>query len=291
MAWLKLTLRATKDQAERLAELLDEHGAIAVTLEDAVNEQLIETRWDQTPLWREVTLSALFPEHTDGAALLEHVRLAGIDLLKPATSSVLEDQDWARVWMDRYQPIMVGRRLWICPSWCTPPDSAAVNIILDPGLAFGTGTHATTALCLQWLSEQDLRDKDVIDYGCGSGILAIAALKLGARHAVATDLDPQALAVTRENAARNAVADLLQVCEPASLAENASADVVVANILAGALVELAPRLTALTREGGQLALSGIMSHQADEVRTAYAASFELMAHTRDEWVLLAGTRR
>jgi ribosomal protein L11 methyltransferase len=131
----------------------------------------------------------------------------------------------------------------------------------------------------------------VIDYGCGSGILAIAALKLGARHAVATDLDPQALAVTRENAARNAVADLLQVCEPASLAENASADVVVANILAGALVELAPRLTALTREGGQLALSGIMSHQADEVRTAYAASFELMAHTRDEWVLLAGTRR
>lgn len=291
MAWLKLTLRAAKDQAERLAELLDEHGAIAVTLEDAVNEQLIETRWDQTPLWREVTLSALFPEQTNGAALLEQIRLAGIDLLTPATIGVLEDQDWARVWMERYQPIKVGRDLWICPSWCAPPDPAAVNIILDPGLAFGTGTHATTALCLQWLSEQNLRDKDVIDYGCGSGILAIAALKLGARQAVATDLDPQALAVTRENAARNAVADLLQVCEPATLVETASADVVVANILAGALVELAPRLTALTREGGQLALSGIMTHQAEEVRAAYAARFELTVHTRDEWVLLAGTKR
>lgn len=291
MAWLKLTLRAGKDQAERLTELLDEHGAIAVTLEDAVNEQLIETRWDQTPLWREVTLSALFPAPTDSAALLEHVRRAGIELLGPAVTGILEDQDWARVWMDRYQPIKVGRDLWICPSWCTPPETAAVNIILDPGLAFGTGTHATTALCLQWLSEQNLRDKDVIDYGCGSGILAIAALKLGARHAIATDLDPQALAVARENAARNAVLDRLHVCEPATLPESTSADVVLANILAGALVELAPRLTALTRAGGQLALSGIMSHQAEEVRAAYAASFELVVHAREEWVLLTGTKR
>jgi ribosomal protein L11 methyltransferase len=291
MAWLKLTLRAAKDQAERLSELLDEHGAIAVTLEDAINDQLIETRWDQTPLWREVTLSALFPVPTDGAALLEHVRLAGIELLGPAATGILEDQDWARVWMDRYQPIKVGRGLWICPSWCTPPEPDAVNIILDPGLAFGTGTHATTALCLQWLSEQNLRAKDVIDYGCGSGILAIAALKLGARHAVATDLDPQALAVTRENAVRNGVADRLQVCEPATLPETTNADVVVANILAGALVELAPRLTALTRAGGQLALSGIMSHQAEEVRAAYATSFELLMHAREEWVLLAGTKR
>lgn len=291
MAWLKLTLRTAKDQAERLAELLEGHGAIAVTFEDAVNEQLIETHWDQTPLWREVTLSALFAAQTDSAALLEQVRAAGIELLGPAESGVFPDQDWARVWMDRYQPIQVGRNLWVCPSWCAPPDPGAVNVILDPGLAFGTGTHATTALCLQWLSEQDLRGQDVIDYGCGSGILAIAALKLGARHAIATDLDPQALAVTRENAARNGVADRLKVCEPAALAQTASADVVIANILAGALVELAPRLAALTRAGGRLALCGIMSHQAQEVRDAYAPWFALSTHAREEWVLLTGTRR
>ncbi len=291
MAWLKLMLRTGKDQAERLAELLEGHGAIAVTLEDAVNEQLIETRWDQTPLWREVTLSALFAAQTDSAALLEQVRGAGIELLGPPESGILQDQDWARVWMDRYQPIPVGRNLWVCPSWCAPPDPAAVNVILDPGLAFGTGTHATTALCLQWLSEQDLRGQNVIDYGCGSGILAIAALKLGARHAIATDLDPQALAVTRENAARNGVADRLQVCEPAALAQTASAHVVIANILAGALVELAPRLAALTRAGGRLALSGIMSHQAHEVRDAYAPWFALSPHAREEWVLLTGTKR
>lgn len=291
MAWLKLTLRTAKDQAERLAELLEGHGAIAVTLEDAVNEQLIETHWDQTPLWREVTLSALFAAPTDSAALLAQVRGAGIELLGPAESGILQDQDWARAWMDRYQPILVGRNLWVCPSWCAPPDPAAVNVILDPGLAFGTGTHATTALCLQWLSEQDLRGQDVIDYGCGSGILAIAALKLGARRAIATDLDPQALAVTRENAARNGVADRLQVGEPAALAQTASADVVIANILAGALVELAPRLAALTRAGGRLGLCGIMSQQAQEVRDAYAPWFTLSPHAREEWVLLTGTKR
>lgn len=291
MAWLKLTLRAAKDQAERLAEFLDERGAIAVTLEDAVNEQLIEAHWGQAPLWHEVRLSALFPAHTDSAALLEQVRSAGIESLGPAEIGILGDQDWARVWMDRYQPIRVGRNLWVCPSWCTPPDPAAVNIILDPGLAFGTGTHTTTALGLQWLSEQNLRDQHVIDYGCGSGILAIAALKLGARHALATDLDPQALEVTRQNAARNGVAGRLQICEPATLTDAAGADVVIANILAGALVELAPRLAALTCAGGRLALSGIMSHQAEEVRAAYAPWFALTAHAREEWVLLTGTKR
>lgn len=291
MAWLKLTLRTAKDQAEHLAELLAEHGAIAVTLEDAVNEQLIETHWHEAPLWREVRLSALFGAPTDSAALLEQLRGAGIELLGPAESDTLQEQDWARVWMDRYQPIRVGRNLWVCPSWCAPPDPTAVNVILDPGLAFGTGTHATTAQCLQWLSEQDLRGKDLIDYGCGSGILAIAALGLGARHAIATDLDPQALAVTRENATRNAVADRLQVCEPAALAQTAGADVVIANILSSALVELAPRLAALTRAGGRLALSGILSHQAQEVRDAYAPWFALSTQAREEWVLLTGTKR
>ncbi len=291
MPWLKLTLRTAKEQAERLADALQELGAISVTLEDAANEQLIETRWDQTPLWREVRLSALFSADADVAALLAQLADSGLAPLAPPATEVLADEDWARVWMTRYQPIEVGRNLWICPSWCAPPVPSAVNVVLDPGLAFGTGTHATTALCLAWLAEQDIGGRTLIDYGCGSGILAVAALKLGAAHAFATDLDPQALAVARENALRNGVADRLTVCAPEELPPAVTADLVVANILAGALVELAPRLTGLTRPGGQLALSGILQGQDDALAAAYAPAFALQRRTREEWVLLTGRRR
>lgn len=193
--------------------------------------------------------------------------------------------------MDRYHPIKVGRGLWICPSWREPVEPDAVNVILDPGLAFGTGTHATTALCLEWLAELDLHGRQVIDYGCGSGILAVAALKLGAARAWATDLDPQALEVARENAARNQVVDRLSVCEPAQLPMGLQGDVVVANILATALVELAPMLIACTRNHGQIALSGIMAHQADDVADAYRDTFELARRNREDWVLLTGRKR
>jgi ribosomal protein L11 methyltransferase len=291
MAWQKLALHVAQQRVDALSELLQTVGAISVTLEDAANELLIETLWHEAPLWRRVTVSALFPESTDVGAVLNAVTTAGIDLLAAPAIEAIADQAWERVWMERYHPIKVGPRLWVCPSWCEPTEPDAVNVILDPGLAFGTGTHATTALCLEWLAEQALSGRGVIDYGCGSGILAIAALKLGAAWAWAIDVDPQALQVARENAARNGVAERLTVGEPSQLPVDVKADFVLANILAAALIELAPILTKLTRTGGRVALSGIMAHQADEVGGAYRQAFELANRHRDDWVLLTGTKR
>jgi ribosomal protein L11 methyltransferase len=292
MAWLKLSFRTDKDHAEILSDLLTELGAVSVSLEDAADQPLLETEWERTPVWDLVTMSALFDEHADTAAIIATLRGAQtLSADTPLITERIEDQDWVRIWMDRYRPIPVGHRLWVVPSWHQPPDPDAVNIKLDPGLAFGTGTHATTALCLNWLSEQDPTGKTIIDYGCGSGILAVAALLLGARHALATDTDPQALEVTRENAARNGVLERLQILLPADIPPGTQADVVVANILAGALIELAPTLTALVRPGGALALSGIMTDQAESVRAAYAPAFSLVVTPREEWALLAGRRK
>lgn len=291
MSWLKLKLRVDREQAEPLSVALEAAGAISVTLEDAADEPLLETAWEAAPTWSQIFVTGLFPGETDIPALMNLLRQSGT--VSAATSheaETLPDQDWERVWMERYRPIQVGRRLWIVPSWCAPPEPGAVNVILDPGLAFGTGTHPTTALCLEWLSEQDIQGKTVIDYGCGSGILAVAALKLGAHRAIATDIDARTLDVARDNAARNGVAERLQVCEPAALASATSADVVIANILAGPLIELAPTLTRLVRTGGSLALSGLMTHQADEVRLAYLPAFQLEPRQREEWVLLAGRK-
>lgn len=289
MSWLKLKLRVGREQAERLGVALEAAGAISVTLEDAADEPLLETAWEATPTWSQIFVTGLFPGETDIAALMNLLQQAGaVSAVTPHEAETLPDQDWERVWMERYRPIQVGRRLWIVPSWCAPPEPDAVNVILDPGLAFGTGTHPTTALCLEWLSEQDLPGKTVIDYGCGSGILAVAALKLGAHRAIATDIDARTLDVARDNAVRNGVAERLQVCEPAALTSATSADVVIANILAGPLIELAPTLTRLVRTGGSLALSGLMTPQADEVRQAYQPAFLLEQRQREEWVLLAG---
>jgi ribosomal protein L11 methyltransferase len=292
MAWLKLKLRIDREQAEPLGVALEAAGAISVTLEDAADEPLLETAWEAAPTWSQIFVTGLFPGETDIPALMNTLQQSGsVSASTPHEVETLPDQDWERVWMERYRPIQVGRRLWIVPSWCTPPDPDAVNVILDPGLAFGTGTHPTTALCLEWLSEQDLNGKTVIDYGCGSGILAVAALKLGAQRAIAVDIDARTLDVVRDNAAHNGVAERLQVGEPTSLTSATRADIVIANILAGPLIELAPTLTPLVRTGGALALSGLMTHQADEVCQAYQPAFLLQPRHREEWVLLAGRKR
>jgi len=183
-----------------------------------------------------------------------------------------------------------GANLWVVPSWLTPPEPDAANIILDPGMAFGTGTHATTAMCLEWLAAHPPRNLEVIDYGCGSGILAIAALKLGAAHALATDTDPQALTVSHENAERNQVTGRLALYLPDALPAQASADVLLANILAGPLVQLAPRLTALVRPGGRLILSGLLASQVAEVETAYATHFVFERRVHDGWAMLAAQK-
>jgi len=204
----------------------------------------------------------------------------------------IEDKDWECEWMDNFHPMRFGERLWICPSWRDVPDPDAVNVMLDPGLAFGTGTHPTTSLCLSWLDGLDLQGKTVIDFGCGSGILAIAALKLGAAQAIGIDIDPQAIQASRDNAERNGVADRLSLYLPHQQPENLQADVVVANILAGPLRELAPLIGVLPKAGGHLGLSGVLASQAESVCEAYAERFALDAVAeKEEWCRITGVRR
>jgi len=297
MPWLQLTLESSRDQAQALSDALEEAGAMSVSLEGADTELLFDTDWNDTaPVWKRARVVALFAEDTDARGVMQQVAQLLLLAAPPAfTAERIADQDWVRAWMDRWQPMHfgvspAGTSLWVVPSWLEPPEPDAANIILDPGLAFGTGTHATTAMCLEWLAQHPPRGLEVIDYGCGSGILAIAALKLGAARAVGTDTDPQALTVSRENAERNAVATRLELCLPDQLPATAGAGVVLANILAGPLIALAPRLTRLVRPGGTLILSGLLASQADEVQAAYAADFRFERQLRDDWALLAGRR-
>ncbi len=292
MPWLQITIESTRDDAQRLSDALEEAGALSVSLEGADAEPLFETDWhDTTPVWKQTRVVALFVEDADVPAAMRMVAtLSSLPAVPTYKTETVADQDWVRVWMDRWRPMHFGAQLWVVPSWLTPPEPDATNIILDPGMAFGTGTHATTAMCLEWLAAHPPRDLDVIDYGCGSGILAIAALKLGAAHALGTDTDPQALTVSRENAEQNQVTGQLALCLPDALPADASADVVLANILAGPLVHLAPRLTALVRPGGRLVLSGVLANQTDEVEAAYAAHFVFERRVHDGWAILAGRK-
>ena len=292
MPWLQVRLAITPDQAATLEDQLLELGAVSVTFMDAEDQPIFEPDLGTTPLWSNTHLLALFEADTDADALLAHLRLLRGGELPGHQVERIEDQDWERSWMDNFQPMRFGQRLWIVPSWHEAPEPEAVNLLLDPGLAFGTGTHPTTALCLEWLDGQDLRDCTVLDFGCGSGILAIAALLLGAPQAVGTDIDPQALEASRDNASRNGIDPArFPVYLPADLPQQ-EAEVVVANILAGPLVQLAPTITALVKPGGRLALSGILAEQAEEVRAAYADAFDLdPTAEKDGWVRISGLRR
>ena len=294
MAWLELSLIVTAAQQADVEAALDDLGALAVTLLDAEDHPIFEPAPGETPLWPEIALSALFEPDRDRAGLV-HVLTDLVPDLSPehVAFRIVEDQDWTRAWMDQFQPMRFGRRLWIYPWNIEPPadDADAIVVRLDPGLAFGTGTHPTTALCLEWLDALDLSGLTVIDYGCGSGVLAIAALKLGAAHVIGVDNDPQALAASRDNAERNGVADRLALLAPAEFAET-PADALVANILAGPLAELAPRFAACVKAGGALALSGILRGQEIELVERYANAFEALAiDVRDDWIRISGRRR
>lgn len=292
MPWVQVRLAITPEQAPTYEDALLEVGAVSVTFMDAEDQPIFEPDLGTTPLWTHTHLLALFEDGTDEAALLAHLQLLTGGELPQHQVEIVEDQDWERSWMDNFKPMRFGRRLWIVPSWHEAPEPEAVNLLLDPGLAFGTGTHPTTALCLEWLDGQELAGDTVLDFGCGSGILAIAALLLGARQALGTDIDPQALEASRDNATRNGIDPaLFPVYLPADLPAD-QADVVVANILAGPLVSLAGQLTSLVKPGGRLALSGILAEQAEEVRAAYADAFELEPTAeRDGWVRISGRRR
>lgn len=292
MPWLQVRLAITPEQASFYEDALLDVGAVSVTFMDAEDQPIFEPDLGTTPLWSHTHLLALFEGDADGEQILAHLRLLTGDPLPEHQVERIEDQDWERSWMDNFQPMRFGRRLWIVPSWHAAPEPDAVNLLLDPGLAFGTGTHPTTALCLQWLDGQALEGCSVLDFGCGSGILAIAALLLGAERAVGTDIDPQALEASRDNASRNGIDPArFPLYLPQDLPDE-QADVVVANILAGPLVQLAPQITARVKHGGRLALSGILAEQADEVRAAYAEAFELdPTAEQDGWVRISGVRR
>jgi ribosomal protein L11 methyltransferase len=292
MPWLQLIFETDEANAPALAELLSEQGAVAVTLEDDADQPLYEPPPGATPLWQATRVVALFEADHDIPAAVAAVTAGWAPRELPAWRlEQLEDRDWSREWMDTYKPMRFGERLWIVPSWTEAPEPTAVNILLDPGLAFGTGTHPTTRLCLEWLDSHSTAQRQVIDYGCGSGILAIAAALLGAQHVWAVDNDPQALTATRDNAGRNAVTPLIATALPEALPPCRS-DVLIANILAGPLVSLAPRFADLVRPGGDIVLSGILPDQAQQVRDAYLPWFDMdPAVEHDGWVRLEGRRK
>ncbi|MBW2940096.1 50S ribosomal protein L11 methyltransferase [Zhongshania aquimaris] len=292
MTWLQLRLDADPATASALEDALLDIGAAAVTMEDNADQPVYEPGVGETPVWQHTRVTGLFTADTDMTAALAELQGHYGQALPTLRIEILEDRDWIREWMDSYHPIQCGERLWICPSWREPVDPNAVNLLLDPGLAFGTGTHPTTWLCMQWLDQQDLSGLTVIDYGCGSGILGIAALLLGADKVIAVDNDPQALLATRDNARRNNIDDARIECFlPQNMPAGLRGDMVVANILAGPLTSLAPNLAATLDTGAAICLSGILQSQAEELMACYQQWFsQLTLTTKEEWVRIAGNK-
>lgn len=289
MAWEQYVIETAPMELEVIEQTLLDCGAIAVSLEDAGDTPILEPKPGQTPLWPRMRVRALFEA---GAATADvrarlHARLPSgiVSVVEP-----LADEDWTRAWLAHARPHWFGDRLCVTPAELAPLEGSAVIVTLEPGLAFGTGSHQSTAACLDWLATAELSAARVLDYGCGSGVLAIAACKLGARRATAVDIDPQALSSCRANAQRNGCAGRVSVLPPERLA-SCGYDVVVANILARPLIELAPVLATLVRPAGKLVLAGLLADQADAVIRAHASSFAFTPpEYRDEWTRLIGTR-
>lgn len=289
--WQQLSVSTTEQIAPAVADLLDELGALSVTYMDASEQPLYEPQPGATPIWKQTRVIGLFTLDVD----LQQIQkvLTGHFVEAPLNQwhqELLADQVWERAWMEHYRPMKFGERLWVCPTGQEHQGNDSKCLILDPGLAFGTGTHPTTALCLEWLASHDLVGKTLIDYGCGSGILAVAAILLGARQAYAIDIDPQALTATQANAEKNRVQDSIQCFLPEHF-PSLQADIVLANILARPLIDLATRILALLDPGGQLILSGILNEQAESVILAYADTIKLhRLVSREEWCRIDGEK-
>ena len=269
MAWHQISVITDKQIAPSVSDFFSDLGAVSVTYMDAEDQPVYEPPPGETKIWRLTKVIALFELDTE-PELVKTVLFSQFkdQLLKNWFHEVLQDQAWERTWMEHYQPMKFGASLWVCPTGQEKSESGTVCMTLDPGLAFGTGTHPTTALCLEWLANHDLTDKVVIDYGCGSGILAVAALLLGAKQAYAIDIDPQAITATRANAEKNKVVDRIECYLPEQFS-GLQADIVIANILAKPLCELSEQISELVKENGELVLSGILNEQAETVTTAY----------------------
>jgi ribosomal protein L11 methyltransferase len=290
LAWIQLIFNSTPDDAEALSDQLLETGASAVTFQDNEDQPIYEPEIGTTPLWPATNVIALYDAETDTDMLIGILTgMMAPQALPSYRIEAVEDKDWVREWMDNFHPMNFGEKLWICPSWHTPPQADAINIMLDPGLAFGTGTHPTTALCLNWLDQADVKGKVVIDYGCGSGILAIAAALLGAKKVIGVDTDPQALEATQANAERNGVK--IDTYLPDDCPDE-TCDLLLANILAGPLQSLSERLARLSKSGATIVLSGILDVQAEDVSQSYQTWFDMKAPVlKDEWIRLVGQKR
>ncbi|MCQ8130293.1 50S ribosomal protein L11 methyltransferase [Methylomonas rivi] len=288
MAWHQLSVVTDEHTAPELSDFFSELGAVSVTYSDAEDEPVYEPAIDQTQIWSNTRVTALFELDADPDVVQTLVvnQFIGRPLQQWVTE-VIQDQAWERAWMEHFQPMQFAGKLWVCPSGQEVDDAGQVCMTLDPGLAFGTGTHPTTALCLEWLAGQDLQQKVMIDYGCGSGILAVAALLLGAEHAHGVDIDPQALTATQYNAEKNRVLARISYYLPEQFAV-AGAEIVVANILAKPLIELSAVIAALVKPGGRLILSGILNEQAQAVAEAYRAQGLTVAEpvSREDWCRL-----
>lgn len=292
MSWLQLIIQCNGNLTEQLDDALMALGACAVTLVDNADQPLFEPPPGATPVWDESRLTALFEKDVDLDQIITTLKqLVPVEPFPDYRCEALEDKDWEREWMDNYHPMQFGQRLWVCPSWKEAPEPGAVNLMLDPGLAFGTGTHPTTSLCLQWLDGLDLADKTLIDYGCGSGILAIAGLLLGAQRAIGIDNDPQALTASRDNANRNNVLERLEVFSPEAAPDD-QADVLIANILAGPLITLVDQIAERIKPGGLIALSGILEEQKELVLNAYQEKFtDLQITQLEDWIRISGKKK
>ena len=298
MKWLQIHRTVDQAQVDYTETLLSSLGAVSVTLDDAENQELLEPLPGETPLWNKVIVTGIYAQEDD-----EEIDVTALETFiktqmpeAPLRSEFMEDQEWERTWMDAYEPIQIAEKYWIVPQWMEAPEPDAVNIKLDPGLAFGTVNHATTFLCLQWLGKTDVKDKIVIDYGCGSGILGVAALLLGAKKVYATDIDPQAVHATQQNAELNGVLDNLYVGLPEEFNEtfkNQKADVFVANILASPLMALAPEFSTLIKSEGEFALAGVIKEQVDDVSAVYSEFFDILdVEEREEyWCRISGKRQ
>ncbi len=304
MAWQQIHLQCANSQVEMAETFLMEAKALSIVMEDAGDQPLFEPIPGESPLWDDVIVTGIFDTNLNiNFEKVAHQIAAQVDASRVWLSKV-EDKNWEREWMKNYHPIECANNLWIVPNWITPPKPNAINIIMDPGLAFGTGYHATTRLCLDWLTEQDLTDKTIIDYGCGSGILGIAALLLGAKQVYSIDIDPQAIIATNQNADRNHVANRLKAFLPEAFTDFCNqytnilpADIITANILAKPLISLCPYFATLIKQEGKIVLSGLIESQLAEVTAAYNDFFSLEpAHAyvkqdNSHWQRLSGKRR
>ena len=292
MAWWQFSLNCQASELEQVEDLMLGLGALSISLSDAGDEPIYESLPGNNPVWQESIVAATFDGTNDHELLYQQLISELPDhLANSVRLKTLQDQDWDQAYKQHFQPLQCAPGLWIVPSWSEPPDPYATNIQLDPGLAFGTGSHPTTALCLAWLGARNTDYRHVIDYGCGSGILAIAAIKLGAHRVTAVDIDAQALTACESNMQVNSISnEEIQVIPPEAL-EVSTADLLIANILAGPLVILASRFAELVKSGGQILLSGILDTQLEELQLAYQPYFKLdPASYREEWVCISGNR-